>query len=159
MQKRQASSIALLALNIVGFGIMLGGLVALQASCSGANQPKEFGDGGLLDPSLTCSDFHQYQWFKVLLQGFMLLLNTLALVTGTLPAFRQTLAIFRAVSTVLLMDAANDYLSVLRTSTGGLRRDCSVFFAGLVISCVDNFLFIITFCFDVLLILCRMHSL
>lgn len=143
MQKRQASSIALLALNIVGFAIMLGGLVALQASCKGANQPRDFGDGGLLDPSLECTDFHQYQWFKVLLQGFMLLLNTLVLVTGTIPVFKHPLAIFRAISTVLLMDAANDYLSVLRTSGGGLRRDSSVFFAGLVISSLDNFLFII----------------
>ena len=52
-------------------------------------------------------------------------------VTGTIPVFRHTLAIFRAISTVLLMDAANDYLSVLRTSRGGLQRDASVFFTGM----------------------------
>lgn len=51
-------------------------------------------------------------------------------VTGTAPVFKHPLAIFRAISTVLLMDAANDYLSVLRTSRGGLRRDSAVFFAG-----------------------------
>lgn len=42
--------------------------------------PQEYGEGGLFDPSLSCSYFHSYQWFKVLLQGFLLLLNALALV-------------------------------------------------------------------------------
>ena len=51
-------------------------------------------------------------------------------VTGLIPAFQHTLSILRAISTVLLMDAANDYLSVLRTSTGEVRRDSAVFFAG-----------------------------
>ena len=47
---------------------------------------QKFGDGGLLDPALDCSDFHQYQWFKVLWQGFLLLVNTVALVRITGPS-------------------------------------------------------------------------
>ena len=54
-------------------------------------------------------------------------------VTGLLPVFNNVLGILRAISTVLLMDAANDYLSVLRTNTGATYQDSAVFFAGEVL--------------------------
>lgn len=47
-----------------------------------------------------------------------------------MPVFKLTLAIYRAISTVLMLDAANDFLGVLLTSEGGLQRAASVFFAG-----------------------------
>ncbi|KAK9866629.1 hypothetical protein WJX84_008005 [Apatococcus fuscideae] len=122
---------------------MLGGLISLQVTCVRLHQPKMIGSGGTLDPDLSCSGFHEFQWFKVLWQGFILMLNTIALVTGLVPIFKHSLAILRAVSSVLLMDAANDYLGAYQTSTGELRRDSAAFFSGLLISIIANLLIII----------------
>ena len=40
MEQKMWFGVGLLLLNTVGFAIMLGGIIALQASCRGTNQPK-----------------------------------------------------------------------------------------------------------------------
>ncbi|KAL4441894.1 hypothetical protein ABPG77_003810 [Micractinium sp. CCAP 211/92] len=137
-------------LSTCGFGILLGGVAAMQQACGGTplgSTIENFGGGstGYLGP-VGCSHLFQYTWWIVFLHFFVWFLILMYLLMGVMHKTRGALIGILAVASVLLMDTANTYLmfNYIQGFSGTMASRIRTTVAGAIVAAVaDMFLILV----------------
>lgn len=137
-----------------GFGILLGGVAAMQQACGSTplgSTITGYGGGstGYLGP-VDCDHLFQYTWWILFLHFFVWFLVLVYLIMNVVHKTRGALIGMLAVAAVLLMDTANTYLmfNYIPGFTGKMASRTRATVAGAIVSAVADLFLILVIGWD-----------
>ncbi|BDA50074.1 hypothetical protein COCOBI_15-2020 [Coccomyxa sp. Obi] len=135
---------AILALESIALLFMLAGLGALQDKCDEI-------DRLLVGADLSCHATYRYQWWLVVFNAAVQIGVVFAMINGTIVKYKVAVCALLATLTVMLMDNANEFLTLHNMTTGALADRAAVFTAGCVLAAMMHLSLIIAFGRDTML--------
>ncbi|CAL8465419.1 g4955 [Coccomyxa elongata] len=129
---------AILVLESIALLLMLAGVGALQDKCDEI-------DRELVNADLSCHATYRYQWWLVIFNAAVQIGVVFAMINGTVVKYRIAVCSLLAVLTVVLMDNANEFLTLHNVTTGTLADRAAVFTAGCVLAAMMHLALIVAF--------------
>ncbi|EIE23116.1 hypothetical protein COCSUDRAFT_63486 [Coccomyxa subellipsoidea C-169] len=94
---------------------------------------------------MSCDSAYRYQWWLVVFNAAAQIGVVLSIITDTLEKHRIGICSVLAVLTVMLMDNANEFVTVHDKASGALADRATVFIAGCVLAAMMHIILIFAF--------------